>query len=246
MTSTFGAPWPRPGRYRRGPTAWPTDRESRIRWLEEHQRDLEQRAADVADRIRHLRERPSGPDRAEAHRSEPRPRPRRSRATADGRSAGRAGRGWPTWGPAMARAREVELGEGRRLTVRELAGPPDAPTLLLLHGWGGTAAGNWATALPALARHFHVVAPDLPGHDRETVEDLAALIDRLDLGGVIAVGYSLGSAVAYQLWRQHPEQVDGLVLCAPAGVSALVPAAAPAPGSARRFPSPSWSPSRTD
>ena len=35
---------------------WPT-REERIEWLEEYQRDLEERAADVADEIRRLRER---------------------------------------------------------------------------------------------------------------------------------------------------------------------------------------------
>ena len=35
---------------------WPT-REERIEWLEEYQRDLEERAAGVADEIRRLRER---------------------------------------------------------------------------------------------------------------------------------------------------------------------------------------------
>jgi hypothetical protein len=35
---------------------WPT-REERLEWLEEYQRDLEERAADVADEIRRLRER---------------------------------------------------------------------------------------------------------------------------------------------------------------------------------------------
>ena len=40
---------------------WPT-RQERIEWLEEYQRDLEERAADVADEIRRLREkaRPAG------------------------------------------------------------------------------------------------------------------------------------------------------------------------------------------
>ncbi len=36
---------------------WP-GREERIEWLEEYQRDLEQRAADVADEIRRLKDRP--------------------------------------------------------------------------------------------------------------------------------------------------------------------------------------------
>ncbi len=36
---------------------WPT-REEHIKWLEEYQRDLQQRAADVADEIRNLKEGP--------------------------------------------------------------------------------------------------------------------------------------------------------------------------------------------
>jgi hypothetical protein len=36
---------------------WPT-REEQIKWLEEYQRDLQQRAADVADEIRNLKEGP--------------------------------------------------------------------------------------------------------------------------------------------------------------------------------------------
>ena len=50
--------------------------------------------------------------------------------------------------------------------MHELAGPPGAPTLVLLHGWGGTAAGNWSTAMSTLARHFRVIAPDLRGHGK--------------------------------------------------------------------------------
>ena len=92
--------------------------------------------------------------------------------------------------------------------------------VVLLHGWGGTAAGNWATAMPALARDFRVVAPDLRGHDTASVDDVVAMVDELGIDRFIAVGYSLGSAVAAQLGRRHPDRVDGLVLCAAAGVSA--------------------------
>ena len=37
------------------------------------------------------------------------------------------------------------------------------PVLLLLHGTGA-ATHSWRAMLPLLARHFTVVAPDLPGH----------------------------------------------------------------------------------
>jgi pimeloyl-ACP methyl ester carboxylesterase len=118
-----------------------------------------------------------------------------------------------------ARSRYVDLPRGGRLFVHELAGPPEAPTLMLLHGWGGTAAGNWATAMPTLARHFRVIAPDLRGHDVGSVDDIVGLADALGVERFIPVGYSLGSAIASQLARGHPDRVQAMVLCAAAGVS---------------------------
>jgi pimeloyl-ACP methyl ester carboxylesterase len=118
-----------------------------------------------------------------------------------------------------ARSRYVDLPRGDRLFVHELAGPPGAPTLILLHGLGGTAAGNWATAMPTLARHFRVIAPDLRGHEVGSVDDVVDLADALGVERFIAVGYSLGSAVASQLARRHPDRVQAMVLCAAAGVS---------------------------
>ena len=42
------------------------------------------------------------------------------------------------------------------------AGPKDAPTLLLLHGFP-TSSHMFRNLIPALADRFHVVAPDYPG-----------------------------------------------------------------------------------
>ncbi|MFN5717015.1 MAG: alpha/beta fold hydrolase, partial [Bradyrhizobium sp.] len=39
----------------------------------------------------------------------------------------------------------------------------EGPSLLLIHGTGA-ATHSWRDMLPLLARHFSVVAPDLPGH----------------------------------------------------------------------------------
>lgn len=58
--------------HRRGPRCgwrqeWlPVDREQWLERLEEHQRDLEQRTADVADLIRRLRDEPAAPGPAPA------------------------------------------------------------------------------------------------------------------------------------------------------------------------------------
>lgn len=128
-------------------------------------------------------------------------------------------------GPPLPPGRPIDL-PGRGTTfVRELPGPPGAPTLLLLHGWTASADLNWFTSYAPLARRFRVVAMDHRGHGRginnrdrfrlsDCADDAAAVIGHLDLGPVIAVGYSMGGPVAQLLWRRHREFVRGLVLCA--------------------------------
>jgi pimeloyl-ACP methyl ester carboxylesterase len=117
---------------------------------------------------------------------------------------------------------------GRGTTfVRELPGPPGAPTLLLLHGWTATADLNWFAAYGPLAERYRVVALDHRGHGRgirssrrfrlvDCADDAAALIHALRLGAVVACGYSMGGPVASLLWRRHRDLVSGLVLCATA------------------------------
>ena len=175
------------------PTAWPS-RAGRIRLLEGYERSLQRRAAYVARRAEWLRRSAMGP-------SSRRPPRNLEMDVPD------------------ARSRHVDLPQGGRLFVHEVAGPPGAPNVILLHGWGGTAAGNWATAMPTLAGHFRVIAPDLRGHDAGSVDDVVGLADALGIERFIAVGYSLGSAVAAQLAHRHPDRVQAMVLCAAAGVS---------------------------
>ena len=127
--------------------------------------------------------------------------------------------------PALPPGRVVEL-PGRGTTfARQVAGPSGAPTLLLLHGWTATADLNWFRCYRPLARRFSVVAVDHRGHGRgirtrrpfsleDCADDAAALVEALDTGPVIPVGYSMGGPVAQLLWRRHPDVVEGLVLCA--------------------------------
>lgn len=136
-----------------------------------------------------------------------------------------------------------------------MQGPAGAPTLLLLHGWMGTAALNWHGAMTHLGRQFRAVAPNLRGHGRGgraappfslegCADDLAGLIEALDINGAIVVGYSMGGAVAQVLARRHRELLGGLVLCATAASFAtrlsLRPATAVAgrvlAGTARAWP----------
>lgn len=115
---------------------------------------------------------------------------------------------------------------GRGTTfVRHLAGPPGAPTVMLLHGWTATADLNFFTCYEPLARHVGVVALDHRGHGRgirsrrsfrlaDCADDAAAVCDVLGLERVIPLGYSMGGPIAQLMWRRHRDRVQGLVLCA--------------------------------
>lgn len=108
--------------------------------------------------------------------------------------------------------------------VRDIPGPPGAPTLLLLHGLGATARLNWGPSFRPLSEHFRVVAIDHRGHGRglrtwwfrleDCADDVAAVADALGIDRFIAVGYSMGGPVATLTWKQHRDRVSGLVLCA--------------------------------
>lgn len=128
--------------------------------------------------------------------------------------------------PPLPPSRPVELAAGQVL-LRELTGPPGAPTVVLLHGWTATADLNFCTAYDALGEHFRVLAFDHRGHGsgvrtrrrfrlEDCADDVAELLAAVDAAPAVAVGYSMGGAVAQLLWRRHPESVRGLVLAATA------------------------------
>ncbi|MGE0881456.1 MAG: alpha/beta fold hydrolase [Acidimicrobiia bacterium] len=129
--------------------------------------------------------------------------------------------------PPLPPGRAIEL-PGRGLSfIRELSGPPDAPTVMLLHGWTASADLNWFPAYVPLSEHFHVVAIDHRGHGRgirsrksfkleDCADDVVVLADVLGIDRFIAVGYSMGGPISQLLWRRHPERVAALVECATA------------------------------
>jgi len=132
-----------------------------------------------------------------------------------------------TTGPPLPMGRRIVLRKRGTTFVREVEGPPGAPTVLLLHGWLASAGLNWFRVFDELGRDFRVVAMDMRGHGRgirsarrfrlaDCADDAAALLDVLDAGPAIVVGYSLGGPVAQLLWQRHRDAVQGLVLCATA------------------------------
>ncbi len=107
--------------------------------------------------------------------------------------------------------------------VTDNPGPPDAPTVLLLHGAGCTGLLTWFPAIADLQKHFRVVTMDQRGHGQsvesavftlhDCADDVAAVVEALGLEQVLVMGHSMGSVVAQRVWRQHPDIVAGLVLC---------------------------------
>ena len=128
--------------------------------------------------------------------------------------------------PFVPPGRFVELPGRGNTFIREVAGPPGAPTIVLLHGLSATGGLNWAWAFEPLGRQYHVIAPDHRGHGRgisarrfrlaDCADDVAALAALLDIDSVIAVGYSMGGPIAQLLWHRHRSLVSGMVLCATA------------------------------
>lgn len=111
-----------------------------------------------------------------------------------------------------------------------LSGDRSHPAVLLLHGAGpgANAAANWLGAMPDLAQHFYVIAPDLIGFGKSAipepapnhisgwigvrVEQVLGLMDALDLTNVHVVGNSMGGALTLQLLSEAGERFDKVIL----------------------------------
>ncbi|WP_334046575.1 alpha/beta fold hydrolase [Burkholderia cepacia] len=107
----------------------------------------------------------------------------------------------------------------------------DGPPVLLIHGSGPgvTAYANWRLTMPALARQFRVIAPDMAGFGETErpagyrysmahwVDHALGLLDALDVERAHVVGNSFGGALALALAIRAPERVGKLVLMGAAG-----------------------------
>ncbi|MFT8676653.1 MAG: alpha/beta fold hydrolase [Acetobacter sp.] len=100
--------------------------------------------------------------------------------------------------------------------------------LVLVHGFGGSVAG-WLMVQHALARQRRVIAFDLPGHGRSSVDVgagtlsffadcLAGLLDTLGVPAAHVLGHSLGGGIALALLRDYPQMLRSLSLLAPVGL----------------------------
>jgi pimeloyl-ACP methyl ester carboxylesterase len=122
-------------------------------------------------------------------------------------------------------SRRIETAGGRT-KIRVYEGGAGAP-LLFLHGAGGLLPDD--PFLAALATHFRVAAPLLPGYeDSEGADSLHGMldvalwafdvIDALGLEHPTLVGHSMGGMIAAEMAALCPREVERLALIAPAGL----------------------------
>ncbi|MFY1690573.1 alpha/beta fold hydrolase [Plantactinospora sp. WMMB782] len=113
--------------------------------------------------------------------------------------------------------------DGMEVFYRE-AGPPDAPPLVLLHGFP-TSSHMFRELIPALADDYHVVAPDHIGFGYSAAPPLGefpytfdaladvtvGLLDQLDIRRFAVYMQDYGAPIALRLLLRRPESISAIV-----------------------------------
>jgi pimeloyl-ACP methyl ester carboxylesterase len=114
--------------------------------------------------------------------------------------------------------------DGVRVFYRE-AGPKDAPTIVLLHGFPSSSR-EFDTLIPLLATRYHLVAPDFPGFGQSdapppssyvyTFDSLARTInqflEQLKIDNYTFYLHDYGGPVGFRIILAHPERLRALII----------------------------------
>lgn len=98
----------------------------------------------------------------------------------------------------------------------------DGPPIVFLHGFPHDRT-LWAAQRVALAPQARCIVPDLRGFGHSSThgpysmdqyaDDVALLLDWLQLERAVVCGLSMGGYIAMALWRRHPDRVRAFVFC---------------------------------
>ncbi len=94
--------------------------------------------------------------------------------------------------------------------------------LILVHGLGSSTL-DWEYQVPVLSKHYRVISLDVRGHGRSDkpnekysiagfAEDVAALIEHLNLPPVHLVGISMGGMIGFQVAVDYPQLLKSLTI----------------------------------
>ncbi len=114
--------------------------------------------------------------------------------------------------------------DGVGIFYRE-AGPKDAPTIVLLHGFPSSSR-EFDTLIPLLATRYHLIAPDFPGFGQSeapppssyvyTFDNLAKtisnLLDQLKINKYTFYLHDYGGPVGFRIISAHPERLQALII----------------------------------
>ena len=114
--------------------------------------------------------------------------------------------------------------DGLKIFYRE-AGPRDAPTIVLLHGFPSSSR-EFDPLIPLLATRYHLVAPDFPGFGHSdapppssyayTFDNLAktttAFLDRLKIDKASFYLHDYGGPVGFRVMAARPSRVQALIV----------------------------------
>jgi pimeloyl-ACP methyl ester carboxylesterase len=114
--------------------------------------------------------------------------------------------------------------DGLSMFYRE-AGPADAPTVLLLHGFPSSSR-MWEPLLPLLADKYHLVAPDYPGFGHSSTPSTAAFeytfdnlarvtsefTAKLGIEKYVLFMQDYGGPVGFRMALAHPERVQAIII----------------------------------
>jgi pimeloyl-ACP methyl ester carboxylesterase len=104
----------------------------------------------------------------------------------------------------------------------EIHGSGSGEPLVLLHGSFMTISNNWTAWIGELSKTRKVIAVEMQGHGRTAdinrdfshenlADDIAAMLDHLNIKQADLLGYSMGGGVAMQVAIRHPEKVRKVV-----------------------------------
>lgn len=114
--------------------------------------------------------------------------------------------------------------EGLQIFYRE-AGPQDAPTILLLHGYP-TSSHMFRNLIRDLSEKYHVLAPDYPGYGRSEQPPMSEFQYTFDNMSKIIVGFlkvknvdkfsiylmDYGAPIGFRIAAGNPERIESLII----------------------------------